>query len=141
MVNEINIENETLIFDTEMTKKFYLSQEKTKDGCQCLECKYYVDFFTKQPFEIFLLLQKMGVDLEKNLESEPTGVWCVRDDNGKLLHCDQAYQIFGNINSEEKSEIKYSKIENNYKIDAYFKQINVDNLHVSLDINLLNNKT
>jgi hypothetical protein len=139
MKREFIIEGVVILVDTEMTQKFYLTQNKTVDGCKCTDCLFYVNVFTKQNFEIFKLLKKMGVDLEKNLSSEPTGVWCVRDDNGDLIHCDQAYQVIANISPNDRNEIRYTREEKNHKVEVRFIQLKVDNLFVSLSIDLIEN--
>jgi hypothetical protein len=94
---------------------------------------------TKQPFEIFKALSDMGVDLEKNLSSEPTGVWCIRDDNGELIHFFQVYQIFGSIDSLDKAEIKYLKIDRGYKVDAKFIESSANTVDIELKFDRLNN--
>ena len=42
----------------------------------------------------------MGIDLGKNLTDEPTGVWCVRNESGDFLHCEQVYQAVGELSKQ-----------------------------------------
>lgn len=95
MKQTFKINNEELQVDTVKTKEFYQTQNKIIDNCTCDDCNFYATNFIKEKLEIFSILQLMGVDLEKNLITEPTGVWCIRDDQGKFLHCQQVYQTVG----------------------------------------------
>ena len=58
------------------------------------------------------------MDLEKNLKNEPTGVWCIRDDNDEFVFFQQTYLIKGTI-LQEKSFL-YTKEEFGFKIKADF---------------------
>jgi hypothetical protein len=131
-MKEIQIGNSLIKTDKAATEKFYLSQKKITDDCQCADCKFYAETVTNYPFEIFEILRDLGVDVEKNLDSEPTGAWCVRDDNGKLLHCDQAYKFSGDLG--DKGDFEYLKVEGDFRIRAEFRQIASDSVYVALDI-------
>jgi hypothetical protein len=121
----------SLSIDSDKTKLFYLTQNRIIDSCQCVDCQFFSEIFIKEPLEIFSFLSSIGVDLQKNLESEPTGVWCVRDENSNFIHCDQVYQAVGHLS---KSEVRYENEENGYKIKAHFVQTNNNSIEIELRI-------
>jgi len=139
MIKDFNVNGATLKVDKDSTERFYLTQDKITDNCGCSDCSFYTDTFTKQPFEIFKTLKDMGVDLEKNLSSEPTGVWCVRDENGQLIYGFQVYQVFASIDNLNKQEINYVKLESRYKVDAKFKESNSERVDIELRFELHKN--
>lgn len=118
MTQIFHINGEPLENDTSKTKEFYLTQHKITDDCECDDCNFYATNFINNKFEIFSLLETMGIDLSKNLGGEPTGVWCIRDDKGEFLHCLQVYQAVGQFVNENATKLSYEKTENNYKICA-----------------------
>lgn len=123
--------------DTVLTKKFYHEQVLIKNDCSCGDCAFFVDRFTKFPFEIFNILARMGVDLTKNLTSEPTGVWCIRDDTGVMNHCQQVLRVIGKIVGEDK--ILYKKIEYGYQVNSEFEQINSNEIDIELNFSIVPN--
>lgn len=120
--------------DIDKTKEFYLTQEKIIDNCTCDDCRFYATEFIKEKLEIFEVISETGVDLEKNLKSEPTGVWCVRDEDGSLLFCQQVYQVTGKILPEGTSRLNYEKTEKGYKITVLFTQPSSDKIDIDLVI-------
>ena len=132
MTRDFEIDGITLQVDKEATENFYLTEKKISDNCGCDDCSFYANIWIKQPFEIFPMLEEMGVDLGKNLSSEPTGVWCIRDENGQLIHFEQVYRVFGTINSEDRKEIRYLRVKNNYEIKAKFIQYKSDCVDIEL---------
>lgn len=80
------------------------------------------------------MLSSMGVDLQKNLNSEPTGVWCVRDENDNFVHCYQVYQIVGLFSVGDKTQLKYEKEEGGYKVSAAFLPAGSDKIDIELRI-------
>lgn len=120
--------------DCDKTREFYLTQEKIIDDCQCENCKIYAEYFTKEPLEIFSMLSSMGVDLQKNLNSEPTGVWCIRDEDYTFRHCVQVYQVVGHFSSGNNAELKYEKEEGSYKITAFFTGVGDETIDIDLMI-------
>jgi len=79
----------------------------------------------------------MGVDLGKNLASEPTGVWCIRDNKDFFIHCQQVYQVVGHFSATDMSETKYEKRENGYKIASTFLRAGADKVDIVLQIDKL----
>ncbi|XWN36699.1 MAG: hypothetical protein ROO71_12140 [Balneola sp.] len=79
----------------------------------------------------------MGVDLTKNLTSEPTGVWCIRDDTGTMNHCQQVLRAMGKVVGEDK--ILYKKIEYGYEVNSEFEQINSNEIDIELNFSLVPN--
>jgi hypothetical protein len=134
LTTRLEIENCQLLVDTDKTHEFYQTQNKIVDDCQCADCKFYSETFLKEPLEIFSILSSFGVDLQKNLSKEPTGVWCVRDKNDTFLHCDQLYQIVGRFSNCDKFQARYEKLENGYKVNAFFVMSGTDDIEITLNI-------
>ena len=130
MKKDFELDGLTLRVDKEETENLYLTEIAITDNCNCEDCSYYADILIKQPFEIFQKLEEMGVDLGKNLSSEPTGVWCIRDSKGQLIHFDQVYRVYGSILKSDK--VNYLTVENNYKIDATFIPYKLDCIDIEL---------
>ena len=128
------INDGTLLVDIDETKAFYLTQDKITNDCMCEDCLFYATVFTRKPLEIFKMLSSMGIDLEKNLQSEPTGVWCIRDEQSNFLHCQQVYQTVGQITSADTSQLKYEQIENGYKVNALFLNAGDSKVDIVLSI-------
>ncbi len=134
MTITFEIEDCLILVESDKTKQFYLTQEKITDDCQCNNCKFYVEDFTKEALEIFSILSSMGVDLEKNLNSEPTGVWCIRDENVSFLHCNQIYQAVGQFLNNDNKKLRYEKEEKGYITSALIVQFNSDTIKIQLTI-------
>lgn len=132
MTQTFKINNEDLHVDPAKTREFYLTQNKIIDDCKCDDCSFYTTNFIKENLEIFYILRSMGVDLEKNLTSEPTGVWCIRNDNGNILHCQQVYQTVGQILTNDVSKVNYEKTENGFKVAATFLKTDSDKVDIEL---------
>ena len=134
MKNLFKIQYISLHVDVEKTKKYYLKENKIVDDCNCGDCRFYVDVILNKPIEIFQLLLKTGVNLEKNVASEPTGVWCIIDD-GIFLYVEQTYNIVGQI-VDENVNLNYKKIEFGYLVNAAFRNIDSDTISIYLSIEL-----
>ena len=132
MTRDFEIDGITLQVDEEKTENFYLIEKKIIYNCGCDDCSFYANIWIKEPFEIFPMLEEIGVDLRKDLSSEPTGVWCIRDDNGQLIYFEQVYRVFGKIISEDRKEFSYLRVENKYKIKAKFIQGKSDCVDIEL---------
>ncbi len=126
---QFQIAENFVIVDVEATKKFYLAQNHISEDCACGYCAYYLNHFIKQPFEIFNLLSNLGIDLEKNLNSEPTGVWSIVDDENILQHCNQTFQVVGSVNSD----FTYKKQELGYNVKASFLKVEKDKVFIELN--------
>ena len=63
-----------LISYVEATREFYRTQSRIIDGCECEDCKFYYHIFSRKNLELYNYLSNLGVDIGKNLDSEPTGV-------------------------------------------------------------------
>lgn len=120
--------------DTIKTQEFYLTQNKIIDDCSCADCRFYATTIIKENFEIFRILKSAGVDLKKNLSTEPTGVWCIRDDDGSLLCCQQVYQTFGKLLNNVISKFKYEMTENGFNVTAIFLPTDSGKIDIDLTI-------
>jgi len=118
LIQSFYIAGERLEIDPIKTKEFYLTQHKITDDCQCDDCHFYAVVFIQKKFSFFELLKTMGIDLRKNLTGEPTGVWCVRDDQGGFLYCQHVYQAIGQFSNTNTERFRYNMAEGDYKILA-----------------------
>jgi hypothetical protein len=111
------IDNITSKIDRIETEKFYTAQSRVMQGCDCEDCKYYEEEFIKKPIAIFKILKEYGVDLRKNVESEPTGAWVVRDEE-EFICCEQAYLLKGDFKdyTETTFEINHEKFKTNIQV-------------------------
>lgn len=134
LTQTFKIHNVELQVDIAKTKEFYLTQNKITDDCSCNDCVFYATIFIHENLEIFNILPLMGVDLGKNMASEPTGVWCVRDDNDNFLHCQQVYQAVGQLSANNVSKVEYEKDDNGFKVTATFIQAGADKIDIALQI-------
>jgi hypothetical protein len=117
-MQQFEIHGKNLKVDVDATRHYYRSQTRIVDDCRCDDCRFYTDTFINQDFDILRLLQEMGVALDKNIGSEPTGVWCVRSDDGKVVFVEQVYRVVGSV--IDHSEVCYSTTENAYQIKSIF---------------------
>jgi hypothetical protein len=129
LTEPFKIGNALLEIDTSATEGFYLEQDKIVDDCACDDCRFFATEFVVKDLEIFKTLQSMGVDLEKNLQTE-AGVWCVRSDNGSFLHCEQVYRAFGRLIQNDTTAVKYEMIQNGYKVNLTFIQVDNDKIDI-----------
>lgn len=87
--------------DSIETELFYKTQISVLTDCNCSDCEYYQTVFIKKPLVLFVFLLEVKVDLSKNLNFEPTGVWIVRNENLKFEYCEQAFLLKGNFKNVE----------------------------------------
>ncbi|WP_313385206.1 hypothetical protein [Chishuiella sp.] len=131
----IQIGDYIINYDNKKTSEIYSKEINIKEDCPCSECHFFVDVITKLELEIFQILKKVGTDLEKNLSSEPTGVWCIRDDNNEFIFFQQTYLIKGFI--LEHTSFHYEKEELGLRINAYFTN-EIDDIIIDLQVSKMN---
>lgn len=129
-----NINSEYLQIDVAKTKEFYLTQNKILEGCSCNDCYFYTTTLIKSNLEIFRILNDMGIDLSKNLSSEPTGAWCIRDEKEGFLSSQQTYQAVGQFLNNNNLKVVYEKVESNLNVFACFLKTDSDKINVDLII-------
>lgn len=134
MRKNIEFENLKIEVDVDLTNEFYLTQNKIPDDCKCEDCMFYYEKFIHKPYKAFDFISKLGIDLGKNLSSEPTGVWCVRDDNGGIIYVFQVYQAIGKILNLNNNEFQVEFIEKNLKMNMKLIQSNIDLIDIELKI-------
>ncbi len=130
MKSLFKIQDVELCVDIEATRKFYLTQSTILEDCGCENCVFFIEKIIKMPFEVWKVLQDLGVDIHKNLTKDPAKMWTVlNDDNTTLLHCDQLFQVIGEL----KAGDRYYKIEHGFKVDVSLQQDN-DGVAIALTI-------
>ena len=128
----IKIGENRIAYINQKTSDAYIKEINIIENCPCEDCRYFATVITKLELEIFQILKSAGVNLEKNLDSEPTGVWCIRDDNDEFVFFQQAYLIKGRI--LENSSFKYEKEELGLKITAEFLNEKADDVIIDLQV-------
>ena len=128
-----------LISYVEATREFYRTQSRIIDDCECEDCKFYYHIFSRKNLELYNYLSNLGVDIRKNLDSEPTGVWCCRDENEDLIFCEHNYQVIGELRANTENEFIYIKNELGYVVKAYFEQLEQNIISVQLSIKQIEN--
>lgn len=116
---EYTLHSNRILYDKAATVRFYKSQDPIVEDCNCEGCWLYVENVVHLDFEIFRVLKDLGVDLLKNLRSEPDGVFVTLGDKGEMVHCTQTYQIVGRLAIGPKFEV-YTNVEHGYRIEAEF---------------------
>lgn len=129
-----NIQGNRIRYDAERTSDSYLKEMNIMEDCPCGDCFYFATTVTKMDFEIFRILKEAGVDLQKNLGSEPTGIWCIREDNGELMAFQQVYLIKGTTANPDENSFLYEKQELGFSITARISQAKTDTLVVDLQV-------
>jgi hypothetical protein len=128
----IEIGENRIAYDNKKTSDAYLKEISIIENCPCDDCYYFANVITKLELEIFQILKNSGVNLEKNLGSEPTGVWCIRNENDKFEFFQQAYLIKGRI--LENNYFQYRKEELGLKITAEFQNENTNDVVIDLQV-------
>ena len=128
------IKNKKIEIDVDATREFYDAQNKIPQDCECGDCLYFYEEFINKPYSIFILLRKFGVDLGKNLRREPTGVWCVRESNGKIVYIFQVYKIIGKFLISEEKDVQYSMVEDGFNMSIKFIQLDSNAIDIELNI-------
>ena len=82
-----------VLVDLTETEEFYKKQPKITDNCTCEDCKYFSNVVVEQNNQLFDLLRKMKVDLHRQPNINPDGVYCVDLDNGKKGYIGYYYVI------------------------------------------------
>lgn len=136
MKTDLKIQDYALSVDVEVTRQLYSQEIKIADDCTCDGCQFFSTIFIKENIEIFKLLTSIGVDLEKNMRVDDSGLWCVLDDNGNLLYCEQSYSLVGDILSPVGKGFRYSKTELGFQISAFFANTVNDHIVIYLTIEL-----
>jgi hypothetical protein len=119
------------------TNKYYESQIQFVENCSCEECTYYQNEFLNIPFSIFILLNDLGVDLRKHIDSEadPEGLW-VTMDKGILVYCHSTYKLIGNFINVDNDF--FETIENEYQITIELYKNNDTSITIFLTFKQLN---
>ncbi len=128
----IKIVENRIVYDNNRTSNAYLKEINIIENCPCDDCYYFATIITKLELEIFQVLKNVGVNLEKNLDSEPTGVWCIRDDNNEFVFFQQVYLIKGRILGN--NSFRYEKEELGFKITAKFLNEKEDDVFIDLQV-------
>lgn len=135
MNSKVKIEDGKIEIDVDATRDFYLTQNEIIKDCDCADCAFYYYDFIKQPFRFLEELKSAGIDLGKNLTSEPTGVWCLIDDDKKVIHIDQVYQAKGKFLNSDESQFTTEKVENGLNVKLNFLQSKPDTIDIEVRIN------
>ncbi|SFT40105.1 hypothetical protein SAMN05216474_0354 [Lishizhenia tianjinensis] len=120
--------------DIDATREFYTRQNKIIDDCECQDCFYFHNDFINQPLNIFKILISFGIDIKKNLNSEPTGLWCIRNKNGQVSHLVQRFQLIGKLIQNKENYFILSSHDNGFKVSTSFSQSANNKIDIELII-------
>jgi hypothetical protein len=95
--------------DVVKTTEFYSEQNLIVDDCDCKDCKHFAENVIKKEIRIFEILKKMGVDLAKNENNQPDGLWHTGEGDKFKNSYIHYYRIFGTIG---KTQLSTTKINN-----------------------------
>ncbi|MET0243390.1 MAG: hypothetical protein ABW174_07975 [Flavitalea sp.] len=111
------IGNVPIYVDINKTKTFYLPQMSIAENCSCESCIYFSEIFSQLSLPIFIVLKDMGVDLKKNVENEPTGVFTVLDDtNDGVFYVEQMFYVYGYIGPHLIEDLEHTRVEDGYSV-------------------------
>lgn len=115
------------------TRHFYSRQHLISD-CKCEDCNFYISVVLNYGFSIHADLSAAGVDVTKNIVLEPAEeVWCVRDEDGKLLYARHMYHIVGSL-IDAQAEFGFQFLEKRYSFNISLRQIEEQGVRVYLEI-------
>lgn len=138
MIKTFNINGTQVAINVLATKEFYKTQKNISEDCDCSDCSYYQNIFTNKSFAFFDILTKMGVDIKKNLSSEPTGVWCIRNESNNIIHVTNYHHVIGNIT--QSKQVECSIVEHKLNFNLFFRQIEENIIDIELSIDSTSNK-
>lgn len=104
--------------DIAKTTAYYAEQNLITEDCNCEYCKHYVENVINKEVRIFEILSKMGVDLAKNGNNQPDGLWYTGSKNKFKHSYIHHYKIFGTIGKSTRSTLKID--QNGRKSVEYF---------------------
>jgi len=138
MRTNFRVGKEQIEVDVNSTREFYLSEETVINDCDCVDCFYFYNEFINKPSETLELIKSFGVALGKNLTNEPTGAWCVRSNNGKVVHIFQVYQVNGKLLSTNGESFECTNNENRLKMNVKFQQSAFSMIDIELTVDEIN---
>lgn len=98
------------------TVNYYKDQLTAKENCQCKECVYFQDVFIKKELKLFVFLTELGIDLRKDEDIDPEGLWMILDDNNEFSHCLTAHAVLGNFSELKEQGRSFQFVEESVKI-------------------------
>jgi hypothetical protein len=105
--------------DLDKTAEFYSRQNLIVDDCDSKYCKYFTEEVVHKEIRIFKILKNMGVDLVKNENNHPDGLWHTGDSDKFNNSYIQHYKIFGIIGKTQLSTLRIN--EKGLKSVEYFE--------------------
>jgi hypothetical protein len=125
--------------DIKRTKEFYKVQPKITENCTCNYCKYFEEVVLNQSNRLFELLRKMEVDLTRQPNVNPNGVFYIGDTKRDKLGYTGNYFVYGEIGKTSNKtaqkndenvvcEVTYNNTEFGDNIQVTIKQITKDQL-------------
>ena len=104
--------------DIEKTTAFYADQNLITIDCACDNCRHFAEDVINKNVRVFQILSKMGVNLAKNENNQPDGLWHTGSRNKFKNSYIHYYKIFGTIGKTTLSTLKTD--ENGLKTVEYF---------------------
>lgn len=113
-------------FNKDATVNYYKDQLTAKENCQCEDCAYFQDVFIQKELKLFAFLTELGIDLRKDEDIDPEGLWMILDDNNEFYHCLTAHAVLGDFGELKEQDRCYEFIEGSVKI---LFQIHIEDEH------------
>lgn len=109
-------------FNLNATQNYYDDQLTAKENCPCAGCVYFEDEFLKKKLNLFTFLAKMGIDVRKEQDLDPDGLWMMLDDNQEFSHCLISYVLFGDFDQliGEKHHFEFLELAVKIELDLHF---------------------
>jgi hypothetical protein len=118
MKTDFQIEEYEISVDIEKTKQFYSTLPKISENCSCKDCEYFERVIIQKNIQFFKTLQKMGVDLTRQPNTNPDGVCSV----GPTEKYERAYMGYYKVFGQIGSKIKIEKNSEGKMVSTYFKE-------------------
>lgn len=135
---EILVEDLVVRVDINKTKEFYTKQNEIIEDCNCEDCSFYYKDFINREYRFLKHLTSCGIDLKKNLNNEPTGVSCIRNDSGEVINITQVFHVKGEVLSLNERLVLLKEVEGNLVIKLRYIVLNGTNdIDIELEVNKL----
>lgn len=115
-----------IIVDLERTKQFYATLPKITDNCNCGYCEYFEKKVVNKISRLFEVLKRMQVDLTRQPNINPDGIYCVGETKPNKLGYFGYYFIYGSIGKTSKKTASVDSEGNIGKIEFNDREFGTD---------------
>ncbi len=119
-------------FDRESTENYYRDQLTAKENCSCVGCIYFEDVFLKNKLQLYTVLEGFGIDVRKEQDVDPEGLWMILDDDNKLCRCTIDYVVFGDFDEGTALDKVFEFFEDSLRINLEFNSLDKNAVMIRL---------